>query len=370
MNQIGKQLVEHLNESLKNLATNLTRTSRFLNRNLTSSLPAPNQSLLPLHSLKMDLVEQIQKNHELTLTRLASIEQLIKARIAQAKSKPDQTEADSKFAEELEKKRLQLENDQLRLKIAELKQKLNLLDEKPANRAPQQAPSKSESKPAPVTTQNSQPKKAQEAPSENKENEPVKQAKKVKEPKAPKTGGDAGKGGGKAAAPVAEERPIDAGRLDLRVGRIVDVNKHPDADSLYVEQVDCGEEKPRTVVSGLVKFVPIEEMRDRLVVVLCNLKPAKMRGVLSEAMVMCASSPEKVEILSPPEGAVPGDRVTFEKHPGPPDAQLNPKKKIWEQIAPDLSTNGDLVATYKGDPFVVAGKGPLKSQTLKNVPVK
>lgn len=50
-------------------------------------------------------------------------------------------------------------------------------------------------------------------------------------------------------------------------------------------------------------------MQNRMVVLLCNLKPAKMRGVVSQAMVMCASSPEKVEILDPPAGALPGDRV-------------------------------------------------------------
>lgn len=41
-----------------------------------------------------------------------------------------------------------------------------------------------------------------------------------------------------------------------------------------------------------------------------------MRGVLSQAMVMCASSPEKVEILAPPKGSVPGDRITFDAFPG------------------------------------------------------
>lgn len=73
------------------------------------------------------------------------------------------------------------------------------------------------------------------------------------------------------------------------------VNKHPDADSLYVEEVDVGEGKTRTIVSGLVKHVPIEEMQDRIAIFMCNLKPAKMRGVLSEGMLMCASTPEKVE---------------------------------------------------------------------------
>lgn len=50
-----------------------------------------------------------------------------------------------------------------------------------------------------------------------------------------------------------------------------------------------GEEQPRTIVSGLVNYVPINEMQDRLVVVLCNLKPAKMRGIESSGMVLCAS---------------------------------------------------------------------------------
>ena len=47
-------------------------------------------------------------------------------------------------------------------------------------------------------------------------------------------------------------------------------------------KVDVGEEKPRTVISGLVRFIPEAEMQDRMAVILCNLKPSKMRGILSE----------------------------------------------------------------------------------------
>ena len=60
------------------------------------------------------------------------------------------------------------------------------------------------------------------------------------------------------------------------------------------------QEKPRTVISGLVKFIPEAEMQNRKAILMCNLKPSKMRGIMSEAMVMCASTPEKVEILTPP----------------------------------------------------------------------
>ncbi|XP_061047168.1 aminoacyl tRNA synthase complex-interacting multifunctional protein 1 [Eubalaena glacialis] len=168
----------------------------------------------------------------------------------------------------------------------------------------------------------------------------------------------------------ADSKPIDVSCLDLRIGCIITARKHPDADSLYVEEVDVGETVLRTVVSGLVNHVPLEQMQNRMVILLCNLKPAKMRGVVSQAMVMCASSPEKVEILAPPNGSVPGDRITFDAFPGEPDKELNPKKKIWEQIQPDLYTNDECVATYKGAPFEVKGKGVCRAQTMANSGIK
>lgn len=78
----------------------------------------------------------------------------------------------------------------------------------------------------------------------------------------------------KASEPTNET--VDVRKLDFRIGKIIEINKHPDADSLYVENIDCGEDKPRTVVSGLVNHVPIEEMKDKIVMVLCNLKPVKV----------------------------------------------------------------------------------------------
>ncbi|XP_067627757.1 aminoacyl tRNA synthase complex-interacting multifunctional protein 1 [Eurosta solidaginis] len=193
------------------------------------------------------------------------------------------------------------------------------------------------------------------------ENEKAPKEKKPKKEKPINTGN---------AVNGAVELPVDVGRLDMRVGKIIEVDRHPDADSLYLEKIDCGEAQPRTVVSGLVKYVPLEQMRNRLVVVLCNLKPAKMRGVTSEAMVMCASSPDKVEVLSPPAGAAPGDLVHCEGYTRQPDAQLNPKKKVFETCAPDLKTNEELIACYKGAALHVPGKGNIVAHTLKNVNVK
>ena len=60
--------------------------------------------------------------------------------------------------------------------------------------------------------------------------------------------------------PAVEEK-MDVSRLDFRVGKIVDVKKHPDADTLYVEEVDLGEGRNRTVVSGLVNHIPIDQVQ-------------------------------------------------------------------------------------------------------------
>lgn len=83
---------------------------------------------------------------------------------------------------------------------------------------------------------------------------------------------------------------ITPARLDIRVGKIVEIKKHPDADSLYVEKIDLGEPNgPRTIVSGLVNYVPLNEMENRMVVILANLKPVNLRGISSHGMVLCAS---------------------------------------------------------------------------------
>ncbi|KAI3518523.1 hypothetical protein L1887_07328 [Cichorium endivia] len=165
----------------------------------------------------------------------------------------------------------------------------------------------------------------------------------------------AGKSGGEAKSKVAVvEKELTISRLDIRVGVITEVQKHPDADSLYVEKIDVGEGQPRTVVSGLVKFIPIDEMKNRKVCVLCNLKPATMRGIKSHAMVLCASTSDKVELVEPPAGAVVGERVTFAGSDGEADDVLNPKKKVWETLQVDLHTDKDLVACYKDLPFTTS----------------
>jgi methionyl-tRNA synthetase len=58
-----------------------------------------------------------------------------------------------------------------------------------------------------------------------------------------------------------------------------------------------------------------------------------------------------VELVTPPEGAAPGDRVSAAGFPGEPEEQLNPKRKQFEQISPDLRTDAQRVACYRGVPL-------------------
>jgi len=90
-----------------------------------------------------------------------------------------------------------------------------------------------------------------------------------------------------------------------------------------------------------------------------------LRGINALAMVLCACDAEhtKVELLVPPEGSQPGEKVYFEGFEGEPDAQLNPKKKVFESLQVDFTTSDDLVATWKGIPFRTS-KGVIKSSSL------
>jgi len=207
--------------------------------------------------------------------------------------------------------------------------------------------------------------KHQEKKSEEKED-------KQEKPSSDKTDERKEKNKQKTAAKQSTPKPaIDVSRLKILVGKIVKVKKHESADTLYVEEIDVGEAKPRVVVSGLVNFVPIEEMQNREVVVVCNLKPSNLKGVKSEAMVLAASNSDhtQVELLIPPPGTKVGERVTFDGYSGEPEEQLNPKHKIWEAIQPDFITSDDCVATYKGTPFKTS-TGVCKVKSIKKGSIK
>jgi tRNA-binding EMAP/Myf-like protein len=243
---------------------------------------------------------------------------------------------------------------------------------------------------AETNTQTAAPTEGTSAPPSGKKKE-----KAPKQPKPPK-----------AAPPTA---PLSPALIDLRVGHILRAINHPNADSLYVSTVAMGDAEGtehtqvdeetgkvvRTVCSGLNGLVPLEEMQNRKVVVVANLKPVNMRSIKSAAMVLAASPKAEegadphaadrvVELVTPPEGAEAGDPVYFEgweygEGKGP-EKTLNPKKKQWEAIQPGFFTSEDLVVGFdagqsevegdrKGE-LTVQGKGKCTVKTLKGAVVR
>nr|WP_078716809.1 methionine--tRNA ligase [Paucidesulfovibrio gracilis] len=98
----------------------------------------------------------------------------------------------------------------------------------------------------------------------------------------------------------------DFQKLDLRVGTVVEVEKHPDADRLLLVRVDLGEsDGPRQVVAGLAEFFKPEELQGRQVVMVANLKPRKLRKQLSQGMILAVKTENGMELLTA-SGEVPG----------------------------------------------------------------
>ena len=128
-----------------------------------------------------------------------------------------------------------------------------------------------------------------------------------------------------AGAPPAEEEPKKTARepietkpaitfddftkLDLRAGRVVTAEGHPNADRLLVLTVDVGEEQPRTVVAGIADRFSPQDLVGRAVVVVCNLEPVKLRGVVSQGVILAAGGKKVVDLVALPAGIEPGTVV-------------------------------------------------------------
>ena len=168
-------------------------------------------------------------------------------------------------------------------------------------------------------------------------------------------------------APAAGD-PLDSydgpaiSSLDIRVGIITKVWEHPEADKLYCEEIDVGEDEPRQVASGLRPFMNPEDMEGRKVLVLCNLKARKMLGFESYGMVLCASNEDHTDVkfVNPPIDAKVGERVTvpgfdFEGEAGAPMKEnAIGKKKIFEKLAPFLVTSKYGVPEFLGRPLMIS----------------
>lgn len=187
----------------------------------------------------------------------------------------------------------------------------------------------------------------------------------------------------KSAASVAKSGTLDSGvsdlvlpaigRVDLRVGKIVEIEKHPNADRLYIEKVDFGETELRTVVSGLVEHVAIEDLKDRMCMFICNLKPASICKIQSSAMLLVAKNETQgLEPLIIPLGARPGDRISvLDSFNYNPDAVIKPAKEpqmsVWDEVRKDLIVDAQGIAKYKDQILSISGiSEPIHSIKINN----
>ena len=119
-------------------------------------------------------------------------------------------------------------------------------------------------------------------------------------------------GGGAKATPeslVEDPNQVDFTKMDFRVGKIVKVWHHETAERLFCEEIDVGEDRPRTVASGLRQHYSLEQLDGRVVIVACNLKETKLQGFMSNGMVLAAKHEAEMVLLEPPAGASVGERV-------------------------------------------------------------
>lgn len=101
-------------------------------------------------------------------------------------------------------------------------------------------------------------------------------------------------------------------KLDFRVGKIIEVKKHPNADKLLVLNVDFGESEQRTIVAGLSAHYATEELEGKKAIFAVNLEPVNLRGVESHGMILAASSDDKkkVVVLVPEKDIDAGSKVS------------------------------------------------------------
>jgi methionyl-tRNA synthetase len=100
----------------------------------------------------------------------------------------------------------------------------------------------------------------------------------------------------------------DFSKLELKVGKILEVAVHPNADKLYVIKVDLGE-KTTQLVAGIRNYYTPEELVGKSAVIVVNLEPKMLRGVESNGMLLAAHSEDKIVILTTDRQCLPGSFI-------------------------------------------------------------
>lgn len=96
--------------------------------------------------------------------------------------------------------------------------------------------------------------------------------------------------------------------LNLKIGKVLDVQPHPSADKLYLMKVDIG--KTITMISGLKDYYTADELKKKTLVIVTNLEPATIRGVKSEGMLLAAEEGKQLALLTPEKDLPAGTQIS------------------------------------------------------------
>jgi methionyl-tRNA synthetase len=154
------------------------------------------------------------------------------------------------------------------------------------------------------------------------------------------------------------ENPFSAmSKLNLKVAKVVSVSDHPNAEKLYVVQLDAG--KPVQLVAGLKAYYSKEQLTGKRIVFISNLEPAKLRGVESQGMMLAAEANGKVLVLTPSGDAEPGDAVDSGMGQSDKTLSFDEFKKFTIKVG-----------TIDGGNVDVGSKIPVKLPEKANVPIQ
>lgn len=160
-------------------------------------------------------------------------------------------------------------------------------------------------------------------------------------------------------------------KIDIRVGKIVKIAENTESLKLFNEEIDIGNGEIRKIASGLKGLVPIEDLQDSLVLVLCNLKERVLCGWPSHGMLLCAKDIEsgKIEPLRPAAGSKPGDVVYFGDFPREPLAELPSKKSPWDIVKDLITVNEDKEAVFDKKYLWKTSSGSITTKSITNGPI-
>lgn len=101
----------------------------------------------------------------------------------------------------------------------------------------------------------------------------------------------------------------DFAKVELRVAHVLEARPHPNADKLYILQIDVGDEK-KQILAGIREHYTAEQLVGKKIVVVNNLAPRMLRGEVSNGMLLAATSGDKVVLLTPDDvECIPGAKI-------------------------------------------------------------